>query len=122
MEKYVNPHGFFYDGLGFQTPDVLGADVTEAYGLNDAGAIVGWYESGGISRGFLINGGIFSNIDILGAEATFATDINNQGYIAGYFQDDLGFYHGFVIVPVPPGLVLLGSGLVGLVVMRGRKR
>ena len=63
-------------------PTVLGAVRSEADGINDAGAIVGYFlDSGGSAHGYLLNGlgGTYSQIDYPGATDTFVHDINNLG-------------------------------------------
>jgi probable HAF family extracellular repeat protein len=74
-------HGFLLSG-GIYTPiDVPGAlpGTTRAFGINDAGQIVG----DSVSHSFLLSGGIYTTIDVPGALSTKADGINNAGQIVG---------------------------------------
>ena len=73
----------------FTTIDVPGATSTFAYGINDAGQIVG--TSGG--HGFLDTAGRFTPIDVPGAFSTSAYGINDSGQIVGYYTSG---FHGFL--------------------------
>jgi uncharacterized membrane protein len=74
-----------------------GAVETEAYGINDAGQIVGGYFSDEL-HGFLKDGDVYTTIDVPqpGVVATFATGINDAGVIVGWYLDQVGHFHGFV--------------------------
>ncbi len=77
----------------------LGINGTEAFGINDAGQIVGVYEdSSGTFHGFLYSGGTYITLnDPLGTGATtYATGINDAGQIVGYYDDSSGAEHGFL--------------------------
>jgi uncharacterized membrane protein len=75
----------------FSTFDVPGASSTEAFGINDAGQIVGRQNlSGGPIQGFLLNGGSYTTIK------GPAFGIDNGGQIVGGFGDAAGS-HGFVL-------------------------
>jgi len=78
----------------FTTIDVPGAGLTRAFGINDAGQIVGYFCNASC-RGFLKDGATFTTIDA-GASITQAYGINNAGQIVGEFFDGVGGYHGFV--------------------------
>src|SRR3954447_19182344 len=72
--------------FSFTQIDVPGAVTTEAFGINDAGQIVGEIvDITGFAHGFLDTGGSFTQIDVPGAQQTFAHDINNAGQIVGLF-------------------------------------
>src|SRR6266542_2245758 len=90
-------HGFLYTGGTFTTIDVPGAIRTNAFGINDAGQIVGFFQdtSGG-THGFLEIAGSFTTIDVPGAIVTAPSDINNAGQIVGYFADTSERNHGFL--------------------------
>ena len=71
----------------FTSIDVPGASTSPAYGINDAGQIVGYYEAAGF-HGFLKTGANFAALDAtsLGATGTFAQRINNGGDIVGTYH------------------------------------
>jgi hypothetical protein len=105
--------------LGLQPGLPNEAVRSEVDGINDAGAIVGYFlDSGGSAYGYLVNRlfGTYSQIDYPGATDTFVHDINNLGDIVGTYFDADGVQHGFFAapVPVPMTVLLFGSGLAGL--------
>jgi len=82
----------------FATLDVPGAQVTEAFGINQAGQIVGVYQLvvGGVLHGFLLDvDGTYTTIDVPGATFTLALGINDAGQIVGYYSNPA--IHGFVL-------------------------
>src|SRR5947209_7886207 len=80
----------------FTTIDVPGASSTQAYGINNAGQIVGEFEDAtGRFHGFRETAGVFTLIDVPGASDTFASGINDAGQIVGAFEDATG-RHGFL--------------------------
>ncbi len=94
-------HGFLYDGVTtFTSIDFPGATATQAYGVNNAGSIVGLYSDlGGGIHAFLNQGGTFgtyTSLDYPGATSTAAAGINDDNQISGYYTDSLGTYHGFL--------------------------
>jgi uncharacterized membrane protein len=73
--------------------------TTQAFGINDAGQIVGSYrDSSGVFHGFLDVGGTFTTItDPLATTFTVAYGINDAGAIVGYYDGGpLGFPQGFL--------------------------
>ena len=78
--------------------DPLGTKGTQAYGINDAGQIVGDYiDSNGTEHGFLYSGGTYTTIDRPRAtNGTEALGINDAGQIAGYYVDSSSAVHGFL--------------------------
>jgi len=72
----------------YTTISVPGATATYAYGVNDAGVIVGdsFAQSGGtnVYSGFQYSNGTYTTIDIPGAADTYVLGINNLGQITGY--------------------------------------
>ncbi len=99
-------HGFLYDHGTFTSiddPSSLpppgsssgGFTDTRAYGINDAGQIVGhYYDYGGTGRhGFIRDpsGSSWTTLGYPGAQYTFARGINGTGStVVGYYQTDPG--------------------------------
>jgi len=85
-----------------ETIHILG--ITKAFGINDAGVVVGTYSD---PHGFLYHNGQTLSFDVPGSSGKVGTQgfgINNQGMIVGMFQDysnngARGQIHGFVGVP-----------------------
>src|SRR5690242_19996749 len=68
----------------FTTLDVLGAANTRAFGINDRGQIVGFFNTSAEGHGFLYSGGSFTSIDPPGALGrSSASGINHTGEIVG---------------------------------------
>jgi probable HAF family extracellular repeat protein len=81
-------------GYTFQTIDPPGSTHEKvAYGINNAGQIVGGYNDNSGNHGFLYSGGAFTKIDVPGAGFTRARGINNAGQIVGDTGDG---GHGFL--------------------------
>jgi probable HAF family extracellular repeat protein len=102
-------HGFLYSGGVYTTlddpqsifdPACGGLNCpgnTQAYGINNAGQIVGQYtDSNRLRHGFLYSGGSYTTLDDpLATNGTFARGINNAGQIVGQYIDGRG-EHGFL--------------------------
>jgi uncharacterized membrane protein len=72
------------------------SQLTQAWDINQAGDIVGIYQSAGLDRGFLLRaGGGWVSIEVPGSSATRAFGINPAGDIVGSFVSD-GVTRGFV--------------------------
>jgi probable HAF family extracellular repeat protein len=78
-------HAFLRTAHGkFRRIDYPGSVQTEAFGINDAGDIVGRYlDSNGVNHGFLLSDGDFTTFDAAGPN-TFAWGINSKGNIVGW--------------------------------------
>jgi probable HAF family extracellular repeat protein len=81
----------------------LASGGTDAYGINDAGQIVGdFYDSLGTANGFFANGSAtiaytFSVLDApSGSGGTNAFGINNAGQVVGQYIDNGGLLNGFL--------------------------
>jgi probable HAF family extracellular repeat protein len=96
----------------------LGGDYSFAYGINDAGQVVGWSVTLGSHHGFITgpNGVGMTDLGTLGGVrgASQAYDINNAGQVVGgsLISDGLhGFtgLHGFITGPDGVGMTDLNS-------------
>jgi probable HAF family extracellular repeat protein len=78
-------HGFLRTAHGkFRRIDYPGSLQTEAFGINDAGDVVGRYlDASGVNHGFLLSDGDFTTFDAAGPN-TFAWGINSKGNIVGW--------------------------------------
>src|SRR5258708_3037337 len=75
----------------FTTINSPSAIDTDAYGINDAGQIVGSYYDGSPVRGFPLSGGGYTllNAPTTTPGVTVATDINTSGQIVGYYNFEI---------------------------------
>jgi hypothetical protein len=84
----------------YQTTNFPGAQEQGAWGVNDAGQIVGNYvDSSGVLHGWELSDGTFTTINVpfSGAVGTDAFGINDSGEIVGCWASDFGTY-GFTLV------------------------
>jgi probable HAF family extracellular repeat protein len=90
-------HGFLDIGGSFTQIDVPGSiSGTAAFGINNAGQIVGDFSNNTGTHGFLYTSGSFTQIDAPGATSgTHAYGINSAGQIVGSFSNSTG-NHGFL--------------------------
>jgi len=88
----------------FITIAAPGAAMTQAFGVNDSGEVVGTYTVGtgnnAVTHGFTWLGGRFVSVDISGASATFINGVNNEGDLVGFYTDAKGNTDGFFALPV----------------------
>jgi hypothetical protein len=81
------------------TFDPHDSEATEAYGINNKDAVVGFYYTGTI-HGFVRNkAGKVRKFDPPGSTTTEPWGINARGVIAGQYIDSEGIYHGFIRKP-----------------------
>jgi probable HAF family extracellular repeat protein len=86
--------------------------------INDSGVVVGSMRApGGFSNyhAYVYKDGFATNLNSLipsGSDLhlAYARAVNNAGQIAGTAFDSHGFYHAFLLTPVPPGTPLLTIG------------
>jgi probable HAF family extracellular repeat protein len=111
------PMGVWALTYSFTTLNVPGSTLTEAYGINTAGQIVGNFVDTTGEHGFLYTGGSFTPIDVPGSTSTYAYGINNTGQIVGVFYDATGT-HGFLYtggqfttIDVPDSTDTVASGI-----------
>ena len=70
---------------------------TVATGINDAGAVVGFDTTAGVTSSFLIENGVVSRFQFPGGSETEAFGINQSDQIVGSYLDGAGVMHGFVL-------------------------
>lgn len=80
-----------------------GAAMTQAFGVNDAGQVVGAYTVGtgnaAVTHGFTWLAGKFASVDIGGASATTINGVNDEGDLVGFYTDAKGNTDGFFALP-----------------------
>ncbi|MEP6961975.1 MAG: PxKF domain-containing protein [Acidobacteriota bacterium] len=97
---FCKQHGFLLSGGVFTTIDDPGYFGSSAYGINDAGQIVGYGQNGfgsGPAHGFLLSGGVFTAIDFPGVFSTIPTGINISGQVVGYTESPGVPNQGFLL-------------------------
>ncbi|WP_347990148.1 DUF3466 family protein [Methylomonas sp. AM2-LC] len=90
-------NGFLYNGSTYTTlNDPNSTKGTYAYGINNSGDVVGYFDNGNVGNGFLYNGSTYTTlIDPNATNGTYALGINNNGEVVGYYTDSTG-NHAFV--------------------------
>jgi hypothetical protein len=77
-----------------------GASMTQAYGINDGGLVVGTYTSGSNTFGFTWTPGHLRPVnDPGGVGSTFINGVNNAGDLVGYYTDSRGNLNGLLATP-----------------------
>jgi uncharacterized membrane protein len=76
----AGPNGFLLNGGHFTTIRFPGSTLTEAFGINDFGVIVGiYFDAKNFTHGFKLQSGKYTAIDFPGASNTGVTRIDNEG-------------------------------------------
>lgn len=93
-------HAFlFTDGAGLVDLGSLGGNTATAYGLNDAGVVVGYAASRfgeDIYRAFVYTADQgMTDIGTLGGDISFAFGVSNAGQVCGYSEPGFGPFHAF---------------------------
>jgi hypothetical protein len=81
---------------------VPGADMTQAFGVNDLDVVVGAYTVGTASHGFIWRpgAGFVTNVDDPhGVGTTLLNGINNENDLVGFYTDGAGNVDGLVAYP-----------------------
>ena len=128
VDAYGADHGFLYtisSGKYTVLDDPLAsspglhANGTHAYGINDSGQVVGWYDAASdlSTNGFLYSGGTFTTLDDPAGNNTEIFGINNAGSIVGNFSGG-GFVGSTSSPPLPEVVIsplpnLAGYGTLG---------
>ena len=126
-------HAFLYSNGTMQDLGTLGGSDSQANGINDSGEVVGESDTTNDSaqHAFLYSNGSMTDLNSLispssGWTLLDATAVNDNGQIAGYGVNPEGNDEAFLLtpnsnsVPLPPALLLLAPGLVGLAAARRR--
>lgn len=100
----IYEYGYSLIGGRFRQIAISGATQTLALGINDGGAIVGWYSQSGACNAnncaFVLVNGRYASFSYPGAAGTTAYGINASGQVVGSYTFDFNTYHGFVTSPI----------------------
>lgn len=80
------------------TIDVPGSPVTQTFGINNAGDVVGSYvDTAAVTHGYVLSAGNVTTIDAPSSILTVAWSINDTKQVSGYFTGTDGAGHGFLL-------------------------
>jgi probable HAF family extracellular repeat protein len=85
----------YKDGL-LTYPSIPGSLSSTARGINDSGAMVGYYLNYGSNRGFIYSGGVTTALGTFGGSEGSALAINNLGQVTGSAATADGLYHALL--------------------------
>jgi probable HAF family extracellular repeat protein len=72
----------------FTTLEYPGAEITVASDITDDGRIVGWYTTGGVTKGFVHADGKYTSIEHPGAIVTHVTGAGPDGSLVGSYRKE----------------------------------
>lgn len=104
--------------FNYATISIPGSTETLVYGINDFGAVAGYYyaDNNKVEHGFMRAAGKITNLDYPEAKITACYAINNSGEVVGQYQDTEGVFHAFLYSNGtytnidPPGAIDAGAG------------
>src|ERR1700692_4239840 len=83
---YSQTTGFIYNNGTYTTlSDPLAVGPTSAYGINDAGQVVGSYFDATSVHGYIYSNGNYTTLSFPGSTSTTLYGINNSGQIVGNY-------------------------------------
>jgi hypothetical protein len=98
--------------------DFPGATLTQAFGVNYVGQVVGAYvDVQGAMHGFVDTNGSFQSVDNpRGVGTTTVNGTNDKGQLVGFYVNGVGNTIGFVASPAPEpsSLALAGFGILSI--------
>jgi probable HAF family extracellular repeat protein len=100
------------DGMGMRDVGALGGGYSQAFGINDAGVVVGQSITAESNfRAFITgaNGMGIRDLGTLGGSDSFAFETNAVGQVAGYSSIAPARYHAFITGPDGMGMRDLGT-------------
>ena len=93
QRSYITSGGVFTYLDGFLP---MGVGNNQATGVNNAGAVSGFFLMGANSTGYLLVGNTLTQLNVPGSSFTQALGLNNTGDVVGFYNDSMGGSHGFL--------------------------